>query len=166
MLIIEEQSLNAQRLTGAPITRFAGKYEFLSNFYPAPVLLDGQAYPTVEHAFQAAKTFDLDERQAILLSGAPAAAKRLGRRLTLRADWEKVKTEILRTLLWQKFSLPELRELLLETGDAELIEGNTWNDRFWGCTQTARGEWIGQNRQGKLLMEIRGAIRYQRSGIR
>ena len=59
-------------------------------------------------------------------------------------------------LLWIKFSIPELRTKLLETDDAELIEGNTWGDTYWG---TCSG--IGQNHLGKLLMKTRFKIRAQ-----
>src|SRR5262245_37464769 len=140
------------------ITAFHGAYAFLSNFAASPVVLDGETYPTVEHAFQAAKTFDPAQRQSIREANTPATAKRLGRQVTLRADWEQVKFEIMRQLLLQKFTLPELRAALLATGDAELIEGNTWNDRTWGKT-LVKGQWVGKNWLGELLMAERREIR-------
>ena len=141
-----------------PITAFHGPHTFLSNFAAAPVVLDGQTYPTVEHAFQAAKTFDPEQRQLIHDANTPATAKRLGRQVSLRADWEQVKYEIMRQLLQQKFAIPELRAALLATGDAELIEGNTWNDRTWGRV-LVKGQWVGKNRLGELLMRVRSEIK-------
>ena len=79
---------------------------------------------------------------------------RLGRRIELRPDWEEVKIEIMRQVLKSKFTHnPELREKLIATGNTELIEGNNWNDRFWGV---CRG--VGKNHLGKLLMEIRAEL--------
>jgi ribA/ribD-fused uncharacterized protein len=142
------------------IDRFTGPYDFLSNFYPSAITLDGLDFNTVEHAFQAAKTSDLDERQALQLAKSPAEAKRLGRKVTLRPDWEQVKFSIMEALVRQKFTrYPELAEMLLDTGDARLIEGNTWNDRTWGMTKTRQGEYIGKNWLGIILMKIRDELR-------
>lgn len=140
-----------------PITTFRGDHEFLSNFTHSPLTYEGEIYPTVEHAFQAAKTFDPIERQKVRTAASPGSAKRLGRRVTLRADWETVKYDIMLALLRQKFSDPVLREKLLATGDAELIEGNTWGDRTWGCVEV-KGKWVGKNRLGQLLMKVRGEL--------
>lgn len=136
------------------ITQFDGPHAFLSNFYPSPVRLDGLEYPTVEHAFQAAKTHDPEARRRIRTAPTPGQAKRLGRQVQLRADWEQVKVGIMRSLLVQKFAEPELKALLRATGSEPLIEGNTWNDRIWGCTWDGK-TWIGQNHLGKLLMSLR-----------
>ena len=91
----------------------------------------------------------MKERERFLgLSG--GRAKRLGR-VELRSDWEEVKIEVMREVLRCKFSQnPDLKAKLIATGDAELIEGNNWNDRFWGV---CRG--VGQNHLGRLLMELR-----------
>lgn len=130
------------------INQFTGPYRFLSNFYPARVVLDGDEYPTVEHAYQAAKT-DI-EREVIRRAPTPGIARKLGRMVMVRSDWEVVKVEIMRGLLKQKFSDPKLRQMLLDTGDAELVEGNWWNDTFWG---KYKGE--GKNMLGVMLMLIR-----------
>lgn len=140
------------------ISDFRGSHFFLSNFYYSPIDFDEEIYPTVEHAFQAAKTFDQEQRQAIRQCSSPAHAKQLGRRVLLREDWEQVKFDIMFTLLMQKFSEADLRQKLLDTGDAELIEGNTWNDKVWGCV-SFNGQWIGKNHLGKLLMKVRADIR-------
>jgi ribA/ribD-fused uncharacterized protein len=85
---------------------------------------------------------------------AAGQSKKLGKRVELRPDWEDVKIDIMRQVLKSKFTQnPELKAQLIATGDAELIEGNNWNDRFWGV---CRGK--GQNHLGKLLMEVRAEL--------
>lgn len=105
------------------ITNFHGENFFLSNFYPSNVEWDGEIYPTVEHAFQAAKTLDAEERRAVQGATMAAQAKHIGRHVTLRADWEQEKYAVMLELLRQKFRDRELREKLLATGDARLVEG-------------------------------------------
>lgn len=147
------------------IDDFRGDNQFLSNFAPAPVTLEGMEYPTVEHAYQAAKTQDAGERQMIRLASTPDLAKKMSRKLTRRPDWPEVKVDIMRELVWQKFQgHPDLKELLLATGDAELAEGNTWHDNFWGscrCAQCAASP--GQNWLGRLLMEVRERLQAAQS---
>ena len=135
------------------ITSFTGQYRFLSNFYPAVVTLDGIECPTVEHAYQAAKTIYQHERATIIAAPTPGAAKRAGRRCTKREDWDEVKLQAMLTLLRKKFAHPALMEKLLATGDAELIEGNTWGDTYWG-----RCNGVGENHLGRLLMQVRAEI--------
>ena len=137
------------------IESFTGTYRFLSNFCPASVWVDNDRYPTVEHGFQASKTIDMDERAKILVAKTPGEAKRLGRKVTLVLDWEKVKLDVMRDLVRQKFTNDKvLRADLLATGDAVLVEGNTWGDVWWGV---CRGK--GQNWLGRILMEIRSELR-------
>ncbi len=140
------------------INSFKGEYFFLSNFFYSPFAFDGEIYSTVEHAFQAAKTFDTEQRQGIRLAASPAQAKQMGRAVQLRPDWEQVKFDIMLALLRLKFSQADLRQKLLDTGDSELIEGNTWGDKVWGCV-LYKGQWVGQNHLGKLLMQVRADIR-------
>ena len=143
------------------IDSFTGKYDFLSNFSKS-VIYDtkGIEYPTVEHYFQAMKTFNTQKRQEIATAPTPGKAKRLGRHVFLRPDWNDVKIEVMREALEQKFSKPNLREKLLATGDAELIEGNWWHDNFYGdCRCEKCRNIIGENNLGKLLMEIREKIK-------
>ena len=136
------------------IDSFKGPHGFLSNFWPSEVVLDGQRFPTVEHAYQASKVLSTKERERIMLASTPAAAKRMGRRLALRPDWDEAKLSVMRGLVGQKFEIPGLRDLLLATGDAELVEGNRWGDTFWGeC------EGVGLNHLGRILMCVRGAAR-------
>src|SRR3990167_5099554 len=129
------------------IDSFTGEYRFLSIFWPAHVVYQGWIFPTVEHAYQAAKSNDpaVWARMANVVK--PGEAKRYGREIIIRKDWDAVKIHIMTDLVRQKFSHPGLRHLLLKTGDQELIEGNHWNDRFWGV---CRGG--GRNELGKILM--------------
>jgi len=135
------------------IDRFRGEFDWLSNFFLCQVEFEGMNFSNVEAAFQAAKCLDMKERERFFgLSG--GQAKRLGRRVELRSDWEEVKIEIMRQVLKSKFTQnSELREKLIATGDTELIEGNNWNDTFWGV---CRGK--GRNHLGKLLMEVRAEL--------
>jgi ribA/ribD-fused uncharacterized protein len=132
------------------IESFSGQYRFLSNFFPTPVFFEGLHYPSVEHAFQAAKTLDNDLRIQVMSTSTAGEAKRIGRTLPIRSDWETIKIDIMLTLLREKFQNSILRQALLATGNAELIEGNWWGDTFWGV---CRGQ--GENHLGKLLMEVR-----------
>lgn len=131
------------------IATFRGNYRWLSNFHPCTVTLDGVAYPSVEHAYQAAKTGDPLLR-ARMRDGTAGDAKRLGRTVLAAPDWAARKVSVMRGLLRQKFARSDLRMKLLATGDAELVEGNWWGDTFWGIY---RG--VGDNVFGRLLMEIR-----------
>lgn len=136
------------------IKKFEGAYRFLSNFWPSVVNFDGQQYQSVEHAFQAAKTTNLKEREFIRSQPTPGKAKQAGRSVTLRSDWEKIKIDVMRNLLIEKFNQYPLKQLLLSTGDEELVEGNNWGDVFWGVCNGA-----GENHLGKLLMEIRNILK-------
>lgn len=136
------------------IASFSGKYRFLSNFFPAVVEYEGIVYPSTEHAYQAAKTLDIEVRKEIAALPTAGKAKRAGYKVQLRDDWESVKIDVMHTLLESKFNIPELRDKLLATENAHLEEGNTWGDTFWG---TVDGK--GRNELGKLLMLVREELR-------
>src|SRR5205085_2942105 len=107
------------------INSFSGQYAFLSNFYPASAPYEGVVYPSSEHAYQAAKTLDMEERRRLASLATPGKAKRAGRRITLRPDWEQVKIAIMTGIVRAKFQHnPELAQKLAATADAELVEGN------------------------------------------
>lgn len=146
-----------------PITSFRAEHFFLSNFYPlppaAPILYNGIAYRTSEAAYQAQKTFDPVKRLAISRYYEPWAAKRAGANLDLRPDWEQVKVEVMAEVLEVKFEIPQLRELLVATGERELVEGVTWcSGRYWGRCYCRKCGGVGQNMLGWLLMALRGRI--------
>lgn len=173
--ILEEKNVGRSRADSPDggfamdkITGFKGKYEFLSNAYPCFVKLDGELYSSVEHAFQAAKTTDLEVRKHFRVMNGADTAYYFGRHLdevkkgtVIRPDWEDVRTDIMYNLVKDKFtrtepfsSQAELKQKLLDTGDAYLENGNTYRDRFWG---TVKGE--GRNELGIILMKVRDEIR-------
>jgi ribA/ribD-fused uncharacterized protein len=144
------------------ITSFKGEFRFLSNFYPATVEIDGIIYPTSEHAFQAQKTLSTRWRRYIAHQNTPRLAKRIGRELELREDWEAIKLDVMMGTLAVKFGTHEdLGDLLLATGRRQLMEGNKWGDTFWGCVQKGSG-WMGENHLGRTLMRIRSLLRNER----
>jgi ribA/ribD-fused uncharacterized protein len=133
------------------IDSFDKEYAFLSNFYPCVVeCSQGIIYPTVEHAFQASKTMDMDDRLIIADTATPGQAKRMGRKVQLVDNWNLVRIRVMERLLRQKFKQERFSSSLKLTKGHELIEGNHWNDTFWGV---CRGK--GKNNLGKLLMAIR-----------
>lgn len=137
------------------IDSFRGPYHFLSNFYPAEVKYQGVFYPTVEHAYQAAKTEDKPDQEQIRQSPTPGAAKRLGRRVDIRPDWESVKLAVMEQLIEDKFRRhPVLTQLLIQTGDEDLVEGNNWGDTYWGVCRNR-----GENHLGRILMRVRSELR-------
>ena len=136
------------------INEFRGKYYFLSNFYERPVFYDGITYQNNEAAFQAQKTLDIEERKQFA-DLSPSVAKRKGRKVTLRNDWEEVKFDVMLEICRAKFTQnQDLAEKLLATGDEELIEGNTWGDRIWGMVDGTGKNWL-----GKILMQIREELK-------
>jgi len=133
------------------ISSFRGAYSFLSNFFHAEVEMDGMSFPTVEHAYQAAKTVSPRQRAMIRECSNPGEAKRRGRVVTLRKGWNDERLQVMEDLVRQKFSRhAKLRRKLLATGDEEIEEGNWWGDKFWGVY---KGE--GENHLGKILMRVR-----------
>lgn len=138
------------------IDSFRGKYYFLSNFFPAEVTYNGLTYQNNEAAFQAQKTYTKEERLEFTTLE-PRDAKRRGRRVRLRKDWEQVKDRVMEEIVRAKFSQnEELKEQLLATGDAQLVEGNRWNDRYWGVDIRSG---VGENHLGKILMKVRSELR-------
>lgn len=135
---------------------FRGRLAFCSNFHPSPVLLYGILYPTAEHAYQAQKTLDPAKRRLISMLSRPGDAKMAGRQLEIRPDWNDVRVEVMRRIVFLKFANnPEVAALLAATADERLVEVNDWGDRFWG--QCPEG--VGQNWLGEILMEVRAHMR-------
>ena len=143
------------------IRSFRGKNAYLSNFYPCNIIYDGMTYKNLEAAFQAAKCSDLTARSQFQ-SLDPAEAKKLGRTVALRDDWEKIKLIVLSELVRVKFiGFPELLDCLLATGGAYLSEDNTWHDNYYGnCTCTKCQDIPGQNYLGHILMQLREQMRH------
>lgn len=141
-------------LCNKKILQFFGRNRFLSNFFIEP---DGSC---VEVEYQRAKCRAPEEAALFDAKGlGPGQAKRLGRQVRMWADWEVIKLSIMEKLVLAKFTdHSELAALLLQTRDIELIEGNTWGDRFWGMVNV-NGVWEGQNHLGKILMRVREQVR-------
>ncbi len=130
------------------------KFGCFSNFYVGPFEIDGSWWPTTEHYFAAMKTEDDSEREAIRKAATPLDAKRMGRVVTLRPDWEDVKYEVMLDALRAKFgNHMNLKEVLLSTGDALIYEDSPY-DKVWGTGQRG-GVGTGQNLLGKALMQVR-----------
>jgi ribA/ribD-fused uncharacterized protein len=154
------------------ITKFKGEFRWLSNFWAVQVVLDGMAYPSVEHAYVAAKTLDPQVREKIRTLSTAADAKRFGRKIgksiPLRSEWNDVfRIALMRGLLRQKFTTPDLRQRLIATGDEMLVESGHWHDVFFGVCTCAKCRGKGLNWLGVLLMEIRADCRSQgaRGGV-
>jgi ribA/ribD-fused uncharacterized protein len=140
------------------IEGFRGDFAFLSNFFPSPIEVDRILYPTVEHAYQAAKLTSRTERQHIATLPSPGSAKRAGQKVQVRDGWEVLKLQVMEELVGLKFRThPELRAQLLATGNSYLEETNTWGDRFWGVS-----DGVGENHLGRILMRIREQLLAER----
>jgi len=148
------------------IRRFEGRWGFLSNFYPCEIQHKGLIYPSVEHYYVAMKVTEIqllngnyytagDFREMITKVKLPADVKKIGQRVKVRKDWEEKKLELMNFAVKEKFNDEKLSEMLLSTGDLELIEGNFWHDNFWGSCSCPKCGDRGDNHLGKILMDIR-----------
>lgn len=143
------------------ITEFKDEYRFLSNFYACKIEYKGLVYPHAEGAFQAQKCATDEAKIKYTQMNNPVIAKRKGKvEPGFPADWDEKALGIMKEILRAKFSDPALREKLLATKDAELIEGNRWHDNRWGhCTCDRCREKPYLNLLGRILMEIRDEIK-------
>ncbi len=144
------------------IAEFQAQYRFLSNFWMVPIEVDGTVWPSVEHAYQGLKTADLVWQARIRACKTPGQAKRFGREVPRRADCtgEMGRVELMLRLVRIKFTYnATMRRQLLETGQAELIEGNSWGDTFWGVCNG-----VGRNHLGRILMQVRAELISDPSG--
>lgn len=136
------------------ISGFFGEYRWLSNFYPTVVYFDGMRFRTVEHAYQAAKTDDIEKKIEIQKCGSAGEAKKIGKTVELRPNWDNERLRVMEILVRRKFSTNEyLAKKLIETGNQKLEETNTWGDTYWGvCDGT------GENHLGTLIMKVRSEL--------
>jgi ribA/ribD-fused uncharacterized protein len=133
------------------------EYGCFSNFSAHPVTLNGKRWPTTEHYFQGQKFADTPHEEAVRQANSPAIAARIGRdrKRPLRRDWEAVKDAVMREAVLAKFTQhADLRETLLDTGDAEIVE-HTARDSYWGDG----GDGSGRNMLGRILMSVRDELR-------
>ena len=143
------------------IDSFRGRrHGFLSNFSRHSVQVDVghglQQYATTEHAYQAAKSFSKEGHDYVAVAKTPGEAKKRGRSIAIRFDWEKIKDDVMRAAVMAKFSDPVLQERLVQTKAFFLKEGNNWCDNYWGdCSCFKCLGKNGKNMLGKILMEVR-----------
>ena len=147
------------------IEGFKGEWSFLSNFYPCEIQYDGLTYKSVEHFYVAMKCNNdqifngkhytvLDFREMISLIPNPGLVKKIGQKIIIRSDWDVRKLGFMNWAIREKFKDINLLELLLSTGDMDIIETNNWGDTFWGV---CNGN--GKNHLGKILMKVRDELR-------
>jgi ribA/ribD-fused uncharacterized protein len=133
------------------IDSFTGDNFYLSNFYHSQVEYNGTTYKTSEHAYQAEKAADAASKRKVRQADTPGKAKRLGRVVTMRENWDNLKYNVMLEIVRAKFKQhPDLAEKLIATGSATLIEGNNWGDKLWGAV-----DGVGKNWLGKILMQVR-----------
>lgn len=147
------------------INSFSGDFDFLSNFYPCSIEYDGLLYPSVEHFYVPMKsnseqnidniTYSNIEFRKLIIFKTASSAKRLGRKISIRNDWDNIKDNIMYFALKEKFKDKSLLEKLKITEEYELIEGNYWHDNYWGSCYCERCCFNGKNKLGKMLMSIR-----------
>ena len=159
-------------MNNQPITNFGGEHHWLSNFHVADVMFEGIMYRSTEHAFQAAKSLDPEERDVVRRAATSGMAKRAGGRngfVTLRSDWEQIKVEVMTVVVRDKFTRhPELRAQLLATGECHLLEGNNWHDNCWGncdCGKYPECSYPGKNELGKILMKVRAELQAETCSV-
>ena len=148
--------------TPAPILFYSanGDYGCFSNFSRHPVKLKGKVWPTSEHYFQAMKFEGTEHMGEVLRASGPGEAARMGRdrKRPLRKDWEQVKDDVMREVVYAKFlQHSDIQEVLLGTGEATLVE-HTTNDRYWADC----GDGTGKNMLGIILMEARTRLRAEK----
>lgn len=133
------------------IKEFQGEYRWLSNFAKVEVYWDNKKFPSVENAYQAAKNDDIKWHE-LCQTQDEFFIKKASRGINIRPDWNIIKESVMFDLLNQKYNQEPYLTKLLDTNNLYIQEGNTWGDKFWGfCLKTNKGE----NRLGKMIMEIR-----------
>lgn len=136
---------------------FRGEWRFLSNFWQEP----RRRMLTNEHFYQAAKTSNVRDRALIMRAPTPGEAKRIGSQIKIREDWKEICDTVMLEGVRTKFYADDtLADMLLATGNEELVELNHWGDVYWGVSQQT-GE--GLNKFGNILMQVRAEIRFFRA---
>jgi ribA/ribD-fused uncharacterized protein len=127
--------------------------------FDEPLIYQGLVFWYVENFYQAMKTTDREIRARIAALPSPYEAKKAGRGLRLRPDWDDIKLRVMEYALKHKFQPgTSWQRMLMATGDQELIEWNDWGDTYWGKDiRTGKGE----NHLGRLLMKLRVEYRQQ-----
>ncbi len=138
------------------IREFRYNYSFLSNFAKTPFVYKGRIWRTSEHAYQWEKAESQEDKNKIYEATTPNKAKTIGHKLKCNIqEWDARKVQVMEDILKHKF-IGQLRQQLVSTGDAILIEGNYWHDNFWGkCNCNKCKDKNGENQLGQILMRIR-----------
>ncbi len=148
----------AEQFSEDAITSFRKHYDYLSNFYPARVIVDGMTFCNSESAYQAAKCANEEDKKWFVVSSSDEAKRK---KFPVRDDWDSIKIDVMKKVVFAKFTQnPHLATYLMNTGNVQIVEGNTWGDVFWGI-DIKTGE--GENHLGKILMELRK--QFQTNGI-
>lgn len=138
------------------IKEFKNQYFFLSNFYEYPIYYNKLVFCNAEAAFQAQKVINEKDQYKFINLNA-SQARKLGKTIQLRKDWEEIKDNVMYEIVKRKFTInKELQQKLLETKEEELVEGNWWHDTYWGVDSKTG---IGQNKLGKILMKVREEVK-------
>lgn len=149
------------------IAEFKDEYAFLSNFYECEMIYKGRVFQSSEAAFHSEKcAVEADKDKFVGID--PAASKKLGRKITLRTDWDDVREHIMLDIVREKFiQNTALADKLRATGDSYLMEGNWWRDQFWGVyPETGTPGVDGLNVLGQILMRVRAELKYNESEAR
>lgn len=143
-----------------PINEFSGEYGFLSNFFSSPFVVKNTSFPTIEHAYQAFKAKEHKDFERIKNASTPAQAKKMGKRIKRKDNFEVTKIFLMNRLVYEKFTQNlALKNELLNTGKTILIEGNCWHDNLWGdcfCDKCKNKQ--GLNCLGNILMTVRSLL--------
>ena len=158
------------------ITKFEGRWNFLSNFYKCDIEHQGIKYTSVEAFYVAMKVNDQqlingvyytpgDFREMISKISIPGVVKKIGQKVKLRSDWREKKLEYMNWAIREKFKNENLADLLKSTADLELVEQNSWHDNFWGKCVCNRCKGNGKNHLGKILMDVRDELNGRERGL-
>lgn len=141
------------------IIEFREKYAMFSNFFPCEINYNGNAFRSVEHAYQSQKNDDKEWLQYCIDEQSAGKVKKRSMSITVREDWQEINMTIMETLLRQKFSKQPFKNLLITTGNQNIQEGNHWGDTFWGI-DLKNSPNQGENHLGRMLMEIRKDLQH------
>ena len=158
------------------ITKFEGRWNFLSNFYKCDIEHQGIKYTSVEAFYVAMKVNDQqlingvyytpgDFREMISKISIPGVVKKIGQKVKLRSDWREKKLEYMNWAIREKFKNENLADLLKSTADLELVEQNSWHDNFWGKCVCNRCKGNEKNHLGKILMDVRDELNGRERGL-
>jgi predicted NAD-dependent protein-ADP-ribosyltransferase YbiA (DUF1768 family) len=140
------------------IKEFQGEYRWLSNFYPVAIRFQGWLFPSVEHAYQSAKSDDIHWKRFCLNPDVRAGeVKKRSHHIAVVPGWRQGRLKIMEELVDLKYDQEPFKSKLLATMEEHIQEGNFWYDTFWGVDlRTGRGE----NNLGKIIMEKRQRLQY------